>query len=53
MQMLRPFAPHVPTFTPGCWQEVVLVTVTLIVLPPPHQKRPAGSQRPSHAPVPG
>ena len=34
MQMLRPFAPRVPTFTPGCWQEVVLVTVTLIVLPP-------------------
>ena len=34
MQMLRPFAPLVPTFTPGRWQEVVLVAVTLIVLPP-------------------
>ena len=34
MQMLRPFAPCVPTFTPVRWQEVVLVAVTLIVLPP-------------------
>ena len=34
MQMPRPFAPLVPTFTPERWQEVVLVAVTLIVLPP-------------------